>query len=61
MSIAKNQEEKLILNLLVKSREALAASYCPYSRFPVGAALLSDDNTIYLGEFRVMGFLACYM
>ena len=35
--------------LLVKAAEARKAAYVPYSRFPVGAALRSEDGTIYTG------------
>jgi cytidine deaminase len=35
--------------LLTESREALNNSYCPYSKFPVGAALLCFNGTIYKG------------
>lgn len=37
------------LALLGKAREAAKAAYAPYSNFPVGAALLSDDGTVTLG------------
>ncbi len=36
--------------LLIKAAlEARAASYCPYSHFAVGAALLLADGTVYTG------------
>ncbi|XP_059936439.1 cytidine deaminase [Mesoplodon densirostris] len=35
--------------LLLSSREAKKSAYCPYSRFPVGAALLTRDGRIFLG------------
>ncbi|KAK3795412.1 hypothetical protein RRG08_000723 [Elysia crispata] len=35
--------------LIRKSHEAKAHAYCPYSKFPVGAALLTKDGTIYTG------------
>ncbi|XP_067328979.1 cytidine deaminase [Anolis sagrei] len=35
--------------LLAKSREAKAFAYCPYSKYPVGAALLTSDGKIYTG------------
>lgn len=35
--------------LLQLAREAMKRSYSPYSRFPVGAALLSKDGRIFLG------------
>ncbi|CAL1537220.1 unnamed protein product [Lymnaea stagnalis] len=36
-------------SLIRKSREALLQAYCPYSKFRVGAALLTKDGTIYTG------------
>ena len=35
--------------LIEKANEARAKSYCPYSGFAVGAALLCSDGTIYTG------------
>ena len=35
--------------LLAAAREARANAYAPYSHFPVGAALLSDDGRIFTG------------
>ncbi|XP_030041932.1 cytidine deaminase [Microcaecilia unicolor] len=35
--------------LLHQSLEAKKAAYCPYSKFPVGAALLTCDGKIYSG------------
>lgn len=35
-----------LLNAAVKAREA---SYCPYSHFSVGAALLCSDGSVYTG------------
>lgn len=35
--------------LLAAARDAQAAAYCPYSNFPVGAALLTADGAIYKG------------
>ncbi|NXM71273.1 CDD deaminase, partial [Serilophus lunatus] len=38
------------LQLLLRlSREAKNCAYCPYSRFPVGAALLTTDGAIFSG------------
>jgi cytidine deaminase len=35
--------------LLERARDASSHAYIPYSRFPVGAALETDDGTIYTG------------
>ncbi|NWW31454.1 CDD deaminase, partial [Panurus biarmicus] len=35
--------------LLRRSREAKTRAYCPYSRFPVGAALLTTSGEIFSG------------
>lgn len=35
--------------LVAQAVEARKAAYVPYSRFPVGAALLSADGTVYTG------------
>lgn len=36
-------------DLFEAAREALAHSHSPYSKFPVGAAILADDGRIYTG------------
>lgn len=38
-----------IKGLLEQAEEARKESYSPYSRYPVGAALLSEDGTVYRG------------
>ncbi len=39
-----------VRDLLIQSaREAAANAYCPYSRYPVGAAVLTLDGQIYTG------------
>lgn len=35
--------------LLKHAEDAAARAYCPYSRFPVGAATLWDDGSIFTG------------
>lgn len=39
-----------IRRLLLCSREAKRSAYCPYSHFPVGAALLTWDGKVFSGE-----------
>lgn len=40
------QEEQ---DLIASAMEAQKNSYCPYSDYPVGAAVLSENNNIYTG------------
>ena len=40
---------EVIQSLLEKAEEARKKSYSPYSRYPVGAALMAKDGTIYAG------------
>jgi len=42
-----SQPERLAL--LAAARDAALHAYCPYSRFPVGAAVLTDRGEIYSG------------
>lgn len=42
-------KEKTIKDLISKAIKMLEYSYVPYSRFHVGAALLSKNETIYTG------------
>lgn len=39
-----------VQRLLLSSREAKKFAYCPYSHFPVGAALLTGDGLIFSGK-----------
>lgn len=41
-----DSEIKKLVNLALKEREN---AYCPYSCFPVGAALLAEDGEIFAG------------
>lgn len=36
-------------DLIAAARDALAASYAPYSDYPVGAAIETADGTVYTG------------
>ncbi|RSL30895.1 cytidine deaminase [Salibacterium salarium] len=36
--------------LLEKAKDARTSAYVPYSRFPVGAALLTDNGEVYTGS-----------
>ena len=36
-------------DLMLSAREASESAYCPYSKYPVGAALLGVDGEIYTG------------
>ena len=40
------EKAKELISLALKARER---SYCPYSNFAVGAALLCNDGTVYTG------------
>lgn len=47
MSEAKDKEENIVL--IEKAKEAKKNSYSPYSKFKVGAALMTIENKIYTG------------
>ena len=42
-------EKKDLEGLFAKAKEASKGSYSPYSKFPVGAALLFEDGTVITG------------
>lgn len=42
-------EEAQINSLIAQAREVLKHSYSPYSHFPVGAALLTEDEHVFTG------------
>lgn len=43
-------EPEHVQRLVLSSREAKKSAYCPYSHFPVGAALLTGDGRIFSGK-----------
>lgn len=43
--VTDSQKDELIL----RARRAAAKAYCPYSNYPVGAAVLGGDGEIYTG------------
>lgn len=44
-----SHKEEPFRMLLDKAREAARKSYSPYSKFPVGAALLTKDGVVFTG------------
>lgn len=42
-------EPELVQRLLLSCQEAKKSAYCPYSHFPVGAAILTQDGRIFSG------------
>ena len=44
-----DEKSEYVDRLVDAAREARAAAYCPYSNFPVGAAVLTADGTVYRG------------
>jgi len=42
-------DEEMIEGLILSAREASDSAYCPYSEYPVGAALLGVDGELYTG------------
>ena len=41
--------QKVVDDLIQKASDALTHSYCPYSNYPVGAAVLTESGNIYTG------------
>ncbi|MGP1459058.1 MAG: cytidine deaminase [Treponema sp.] len=55
-------EKKDLEGLFATAKEASKGSYSPYSKFPVGAALLLEDGTVITGaniENRSFGLTNC--
>ena len=55
-------EKKDLEGLFSRAVEASKGSYSPYSKFPVGAALLTEDGTVITGaniENRSFGLTNC--
>ena len=55
-------EKKDLEELFSRAVEASKGSYSPYSKFPVGAALLTEDGTVITGaniENRSFGLTNC--
>lgn len=42
-------DPQTLSELTRRARAASAAAYCPYSKFPVGAAVLTDDGQMFDG------------
>lgn len=54
--------EDEMLRLFERALHASASSYSPYSKFPVGAAVLADDGRVFTGcnvENRSYGLTNC--
>ncbi|XP_022057116.1 cytidine deaminase b [Acanthochromis polyacanthus] len=41
--------QEAVQELILQSKEAKKQAYCPYSKFRVGAALLTHDNCVFTG------------
>lgn len=48
-------EPEQVQQLLLSCQEAKKSAYCPYSHFPVGAALLTLDGRIFSGKGGRLG------
>lgn len=46
---SRHASQETVKNLIKQSQEAKQRAYCPYSKFGVGAALLTLDNHVFTG------------
>ena len=46
-----NVEENELKCIITRCTEAMRQAYAPYSDFPVGAAILTADGTVFTGQF----------
>lgn len=49
----RNLSQEIVKKLIHQSQEAKKQAYCPYSKFRVGAALLTLDNCVFTGKILV--------
>jgi cytidine deaminase len=49
LGLGNEPSEHLLLTLLERARQASTAAYAPYSKFHVGAAVLTRDGSVYSG------------
>ncbi|MDA3925385.1 MAG: cytidine deaminase [Kiritimatiellae bacterium] len=47
--MSKSIDKESVEDLMMSAREAAESAYCPYSKYPVGAALLGVDGEVYTG------------
>jgi cytidine deaminase len=50
--MAEKMNHETIDRLIEKSKEIMSQAHCPYSNFPVGAAILTKDGSVFDGELN---------
>ena len=50
---SRHLSQETLKKLIHQAQEAKQQAYCPYSKFRVGAALLTLDNCVFTGEKHV--------
>ena len=50
---SRHVSQDTVKKLIHQSQEAKEQAYCPYSKFRVGAALLTRDNCVITGKVHV--------